>query len=62
MLHLDWFEHVPGYRTPGCTGTGLIFATWSGMEQNIGGPGHYRWRPRTHPIREEAAGGCIPSR
>jgi len=26
-LHLDWFEYVPGYRTPAGTGTGLSFAT-----------------------------------
>jgi len=28
-LHLEWFEYVPGYRTPAGTGTGLSFATWS---------------------------------
>ena len=28
-LRLDWFEYVPGYRTPAGTGTGLSFATWS---------------------------------
>jgi 3-O-methylgallate 3,4-dioxygenase len=28
-LHLDWFEYVPGYRTPAGTGTGLSFATWA---------------------------------
>jgi catalytic LigB subunit of aromatic ring-opening dioxygenase len=28
-LELDWFEYVPGYRTPAGTGTGLSFATWS---------------------------------
>ena len=28
-LDLDWFEYVPGYRTPAGTGTGLSFATWS---------------------------------
>jgi hypothetical protein len=27
-LDLDWFEYVPGYRTPAGTGTGLSFATW----------------------------------
>ena len=29
--HLDfnWFEYVPGYRTPAGTGTGLSFATWA---------------------------------
>jgi 3-O-methylgallate 3,4-dioxygenase len=26
-LDLDWFEYVPGYRTPAGTGTGLSFAT-----------------------------------
>jgi hypothetical protein len=26
-LELDWFEYVPGYRTPAGTGTGLSFAT-----------------------------------
>ena len=29
-LDLDWFEYVPGYRTPAGTGTGLSFATWCG--------------------------------
>lgn len=28
-LNLDWFEYVPGYRTPAGTGTGLSFATWA---------------------------------
>ena len=28
-LKLDWFEYVPGYRTPAGTGTGLSFATWA---------------------------------
>jgi hypothetical protein len=28
-LDLDWFEYVPGYRTPAGTGTGLSFASWS---------------------------------
>ena len=28
-VDLDWFEYVPGYRTPAGTGTGLSFATWS---------------------------------
>ncbi len=28
-LDLDWFEYVPGYRTPAGTGTGLSFATWT---------------------------------
>jgi 3-O-methylgallate 3,4-dioxygenase len=28
-LDLDWFEYVPGYRTPAGTGTGLSFATWA---------------------------------
>jgi 3-O-methylgallate 3,4-dioxygenase len=27
-LELDWFEYVPGYRTPAGTGTGLSFASW----------------------------------
>jgi 3-O-methylgallate 3,4-dioxygenase len=27
-LSLNWFEYVPGYRTPAGTGTGLSFATW----------------------------------
>src|SRR5215813_3828329 len=26
-LDMDWFEYVPGYRTPAGTGTGLSFAT-----------------------------------
>src|SRR5262249_49325534 len=29
QLELNWFEYVPGYRTPAGTGTGLSFATWS---------------------------------
>ena len=28
-LELDWFEYVPGYRTPAGTGTGLSFAAWN---------------------------------
>jgi len=28
-LDLDWFEYVPGYRTPAGTGTGLSFASWT---------------------------------
>ncbi len=28
-LDLNWFEYVPGYRTPAGTGTGLSFATWA---------------------------------
>jgi hypothetical protein len=28
-LDLEWFEYVPGYRTPAGTGTGLSFATWA---------------------------------
>jgi Catalytic LigB subunit of aromatic ring-opening dioxygenase len=28
-IDLDWFEYVPGYRTPAGTGTGMSFATWS---------------------------------
>jgi 3-O-methylgallate 3,4-dioxygenase len=28
-LYLNWFEYVPGYRTPAGTGTGLSFATWA---------------------------------
>jgi hypothetical protein len=28
-LDLDWFEYVPGYRTPAGTGTGLSFGTWA---------------------------------
>ncbi|MGH6673740.1 MAG: extradiol ring-cleavage dioxygenase [Xanthobacteraceae bacterium] len=28
-LDLDWFEYVPGYRTPAGTGTGLSFAAWT---------------------------------
>jgi 3-O-methylgallate 3,4-dioxygenase len=28
-LELDWFEYVPGYRTPAGTGTGLSFASWA---------------------------------
>ena len=27
-LDLNWFEYVPGYRTPAGTGTGLSFAIW----------------------------------
>jgi 3-O-methylgallate 3,4-dioxygenase len=29
QLDLNWFEYVPGYRTPAGTGTGLSFATWA---------------------------------
>jgi hypothetical protein len=28
-LDLNWFEYVPGYRTPAGTGAGLSFATWA---------------------------------
>lgn len=28
-LELNWFEYVPGYRTPAGTGTGLSFASWA---------------------------------
>ena len=28
-LDMNWFEYVPGYRTPAGTGTGLSFATWA---------------------------------
>src|SRR5215510_4631262 len=28
-LDMNWFEYVPGYRTPAGTGTGLSFASWS---------------------------------
>jgi hypothetical protein len=28
-IDLDWFEYVPGYRTPAGTGTGMSFATWA---------------------------------
>jgi 3-O-methylgallate 3,4-dioxygenase len=27
-LEVDWFEYVPGYRTPAGTGTGMSFAVW----------------------------------
>lgn len=27
-IDLDWFEYVPGYRTPAGTGTGMSFAIW----------------------------------
>jgi hypothetical protein len=27
-LDLDWFDYVPGYRTPAGTGTGMSFASW----------------------------------
>jgi Catalytic LigB subunit of aromatic ring-opening dioxygenase len=27
-IDLDWFEYVPGYRTPAGTGTGMSFAAW----------------------------------
>jgi Catalytic LigB subunit of aromatic ring-opening dioxygenase len=27
-LEMDWFEYVPGYRTPAGTGTGMSFAAW----------------------------------
>jgi hypothetical protein len=26
---LNWFDYVPGYRTPAGTGTGMSFATWA---------------------------------
>ncbi|MBM3530910.1 MAG: extradiol ring-cleavage dioxygenase [Alphaproteobacteria bacterium] len=28
-LDMNWFEYVPGYRTPAGTGTGMSFATWA---------------------------------
>ena len=28
-LDMDWFDYVPGYRTPAGTGTGMSFATWA---------------------------------
>jgi hypothetical protein len=28
-LDLNWFEYIPGYRTPAGTGTGLSFAIWA---------------------------------
>ena len=28
-LELNWFDYVPGYRTPAGTGTGMSFATWA---------------------------------
>lgn len=28
-LDVNWFEYVPGYRTPAGTGTGLSFASWA---------------------------------
>jgi len=28
-LDLNWFEYVPGYRSPAGTGTGLSFASWA---------------------------------
>ncbi len=28
-LDMNWFEYVPGYRTPAGTGTGLSFASWT---------------------------------
>ena len=28
-LELNWFDYVPGYRTPAGTGTGMSFATWT---------------------------------
>ena len=28
-LELNWFEYVPGYRTPAGTGTGMSFASWA---------------------------------
>jgi 3-O-methylgallate 3,4-dioxygenase len=28
-LDMNWFEYVPGYRTPAGTGTGLSFASWA---------------------------------
>jgi aromatic ring-opening dioxygenase catalytic subunit (LigB family) len=27
-LDLNWFDYIPGYRTPAGTGTGLSFASW----------------------------------
>jgi 3-O-methylgallate 3,4-dioxygenase len=27
-LEMDWFDYVPGYRTPAGTGTGMSFAAW----------------------------------
>lgn len=27
-IDLNWFEYVPGYRSPAGTGTGMSFATW----------------------------------
>ncbi len=28
-LNMNWFNYVPGYRTPAGTGTGMSFATWA---------------------------------
>lgn len=28
-LRMNWFDYVPGYRTPAGTGTGMSFASWS---------------------------------
>jgi 3-O-methylgallate 3,4-dioxygenase len=28
-LDMNWFEYVPGYRTPAGTGTGMSFASWA---------------------------------
>jgi hypothetical protein len=28
-LELNWFDYVPGYRTPAGTGTGMSFASWA---------------------------------
>jgi 3-O-methylgallate 3,4-dioxygenase len=28
-LELNWFDYVPGYRTPAGTGTGMSFAAWT---------------------------------
>jgi 3-O-methylgallate 3,4-dioxygenase len=28
-LDMNWFDYVPGYRTPAGTGTGMSFATWA---------------------------------
>ena len=28
-LDMNWFDYVPGYRTPAGTGTGMSFAAWA---------------------------------
>ena len=28
-LDMNWFDYVPGYRTPAGTGTGMSFASWA---------------------------------